>query len=195
VGTLGLIGAIDRFKPAYGGNFLAFAVPTITGEIRRYFRDRAWAMRVPRRVKDLHGPLGAAVGRLSQDLGRAPRPSELAADLDVSLEDVIEALAAQNAYQNESLDKIGSVDGMPLAERVGALDVDLDAVEHKQVVSGLLETLPERERTIIMLRFFGNQTQSQIAQVIGVSQMHVSRLLDRTLKQLRVQLGAGDGTV
>ena len=184
-GTVGLIGAIDRFDPHRGLDFLSFAVPTITGEIRRHFRDRTWAMRVPRRLKDIQSTINAATGPLTQELGRAPRPSEIAARLGVPVEDVLEGLAAQNAYRNDSLDEMTEAGDAPLARSVGAVDHDLAGVEDRETLGPLINELPERERRILIMRFFGNRTQSQIAEVIGVSQMHISRLLDRTLKELR----------
>jgi len=187
-GTIGLIGAVDRFDPGRGIDFLSFAVPTITGEIRRHFRDHTWAMRVPRRLKDIQATLSSVVGPLSQELGRAPRPSEIAHRLGIPVEDVIEGLDAQNAYRNNSLDEPGATGQIALADRMGALDAALDEVECREVLAPLLDSLPERDRTIILLRFFGNQTQTQIAEAVGISQMHVSRLLDRILSTLRRQL-------
>ncbi|HEY0812634.1 MAG TPA: SigB/SigF/SigG family RNA polymerase sigma factor [Pseudonocardia sp.] len=187
-GTLGLIGAVDRFDPERGLDFLSFAVPTITGEIRRHFRDHTWAMRVPRRLKDIQAAITSTVAALSQELDRAPRPSEIAARLDVPLEDVLDGLAAQHAYRNDSLDEVGHSGEPPLAERVGLPDPGIEGVEIHETLTPLLEALPERERTILVLRFFGNRSQSQIAQIVGVSQMHVSRLLARTLNDLRAEL-------
>jgi RNA polymerase sigma-B factor len=187
-GTLGLIGAVDRFDPGRGLNFLSFAVPTITGEIRRHFRDRTWPMRVPRRLKDIQATMSAVVGPLSQELGRAPRPTEIAARLNLPVEDVIDGLIAHQAYRNDSLDGANPTGGSSLAERVAVLDPGLDRVEYRESLAPLIAALPDRERTILTLRFFGNRTQSQIAEVVGVSQMHVSRLLNRTLEELRAQL-------
>jgi len=187
-GTLGLIGAVDRFDPGRGLDFLSFAVPTITGQIRKHFRDHTWAMRVPRRLKDIQSRMTGAVSALSQELGRAPRPSEIAARLGVPVEDVLDGLAARMAYRNDSLDSVGHPGDAPLMVGVGDLDAALANVEDRESLIPLLDALPERERLIVVLRFFGNRTQSQIAEVIGVSQMHVSRLLDRTLKQLRERL-------
>lgn len=185
-GMVGLIGAVDRFDPERGVDFLSFAVPTITGEIRKHFRDHTWAMRVPRRLKDVQATISAATASLMQELGRAPRPSEIAARLDMPVEDVLEGLSAQQAYRNDSLDELSQAGYPPLSGNVGAVDGDLQGVEDRETLVPLLNALPERERLILVLRFFGNHTQSQIAEVVGVSQMHVSRLLDRTLKELRV---------
>jgi RNA polymerase sigma-B factor len=191
VATVGLINAVDRFEPDRGTDFLSYAVPTITGEVRRHFRDQAWAMRVPRRLKDLHVAIGAAVSELSQRLGRAPRPSEIAAHLKCSTEEVLEGLEAASAYRSASLDEVLTDDeasGHTTADALGEADNALDQVEYREAVRPLLASLPERERTILLLRFFGNLTQTQIAERIGISQMHVSRLLARTLAQLRQDL-------
>jgi RNA polymerase sigma-B factor len=189
-GTIGLIGAVDRFDPGRGLDFLSFAVPTITGEIRRHFRDRTWAMRVPRRLKDIQVAMSRVVDPLSQELGRAPRPTEIARRLGLPLEDVLEGLSARQAYRNDSLDRATGSGDEPLADQLGDLDHGIEGVEYREALAPLLAALSDRERTILILRFFGNRTQSQIAEVIGVSQMQVSRLLDRTLQRLRHQLDA-----
>jgi RNA polymerase sigma-B factor len=192
VANLGLINAVDRFDPDRGTNFLAFAVPTITGELRRYFRDATWAVRVPRRIKELHASVNAASGALSQRLGRAPRPSELADELDLPIGDVYEGLQAGFAYRCDSLDEPDG-DGDPTSRaegHIGVLDEELAAVEDREALSPALAKLPEREAAIIAMRFFGNMTQSQIAQRVGVSQMHVSRLLAGALRTLRAELSA-----
>ncbi len=191
-GTVGLIGAVDRFDPHRGLDFLSFAVPTITGEIRKHFRDHTWAMRVPRRLKDIQSRMSNAIGPLSQELGRAPRPSEIAKRLGVPVEGVLEGLAARQAYRNDSLDEVTHPGDAPRAQGIGDIDAAIENIENRESLAPLLAALPDRERLILVLRFFGNRTQSQIAETIGVSQMHVSRLLDRTLKQLRERL-TGDG--
>lgn len=187
-GTIGLLGAVDRFDPAHGSDFLSYAVPTITGEIRRHFRDRTWAMRVPRRLKDLQSTIAGAVGPLSQELGRAPRPSEIAARLGLDVDEVLEGLDAQQAYRNTSLDELVAGADTPLTDTLGSVDKELEKVEYRESLAPLLEELPERERTILLLRFFGNMTQTQIADRVGVSQMHVSRLLAQTLARLRERM-------
>lgn len=187
-GTVGLINAVDRFAPDRGVDFLSYAVPTITGEVRRHFRDRTWAMRVPRRLKEMQSAINSAVGPLSQELGRAPKPSEIAERLGMATEEVLEGLDAQHAYRGPSLDELVSGADTPLADTLGVADAELDKVEYRQTLGPLLDELPERERTILVLRFFGNKTQTQIADEIGISQMHVSRLLARTLAQLRDRL-------
>jgi len=190
VATVGLINAVDRFEPDRGSDFFSFAVPTISGEVRRHFRDQGWSMRVPRRLKDLHVSLNAAVAELSQSLGRAPRPSELADKLGLPTNEVLEGLAAGQAYRGSSLDEIlsGDQSGTTLGDLLGEADAELERVDYQQSLQPLLAELPERERSIVMLRFFGNLTQTQIADRVGVSQMHVSRLLAQTLARLRDRL-------
>jgi RNA polymerase sigma-B factor len=187
VATLGLINAVDRFQPDRGTDFLSFAVPTVMGEVRRHFRDASWSMHVPRRLKELNLAINAASAELSQRLGRAPTPSELARHLDLSQEQVYEGLEAGNAYHSMSLDEALSADADSdaLGETLGETDAALDGVEDYESLRPLIEQLPERERTILTLRFFRHMTQTQIADRIGISQMHVSRLLARTLEQLR----------
>jgi RNA polymerase sigma-B factor len=184
-GTVGLLNAVDRFDPERGIDFLSYAVPTITGEVRRHFRDRTWSMRVPRRLKDLQSSINGAVGPLSQELGRAPRPSEIAARLGIATEEVVEGLDAQQAYRSTSLDELVAGADTALTDTLGEADAELDKVEYRQTLAPLLDELPERERTILVLRFFGNMTQTQIADRVGISQMHVSRLLAQTVAQLR----------
>ncbi|MBM7775639.1 RNA polymerase sigma-B factor [Actinokineospora baliensis] len=191
VATVGLIHAVDRFDPTRGIDFLSFAVPTIMGEVRRYFRDTAWSVRVPRRLKELHLTITAAGNELSQRLGRAPTPSEIATHLGMSREEVYEGLEAGQVYQSVSLDEAlssGDPDSDPLADTLGEDDAALLGIEDHESLRPLIERLPERERRILMLRFFRNMTQTQIAEKIGVSQMHVSRLLTRTLETLRAGL-------
>ncbi|HEY0639974.1 MAG TPA: SigB/SigF/SigG family RNA polymerase sigma factor [Pseudonocardiaceae bacterium] len=193
VATIGLLQALDRFDPERGTDFLSFAVPTITGEVRRHFRDHGWATRVPRRLKELHLALAAAMGELSQRLGRAPTARELAAHLSLSLDEVAEGLAAAQGYRSRSLDGMTDDEHSAAPESLGALgqlDPDLEQLEDREALSQLLAELPPRERTIIVLRFFGNQSQTQIATALGISQMHVSRLLSRTLATLRDKLDA-----
>jgi RNA polymerase sigma-B factor len=191
VATLGLINAVDRYDPDRGTDFLSYAVPTITGEVRRHFRDQAWSMRVPRRLKDLNVTLSAAMSQMSQTLGRAPNAPELAEHLGISKEEVLEALEASNAYRSGSLDEmlVDDPDSGKVSDLLGEADAALEQVEYQQTLAPLLEKLPQRERTIIKLRFFGNLTQSQIAEHVGISQMHVSRLLAKTLVQLRGDVG------
>ncbi|MER5862007.1 RNA polymerase sigma factor SigF [Kitasatospora sp. NPDC002040] len=190
VGTIGLIKAIDRFDPERGVEFPTFAMPTVVGEIKRFFRDTSWSVRVPRRLQELRLALTKAGDELSQKLDRSPTVAELAVFLGVTEEDVVEGLAVGNAYTASSLDSTpGEEDGDgPLADRLGYEDLALEGVEYRESLKPLLAKLPPRERRIIMLRFFGNLTQSQIGEEIGISQMHVSRLLTKTLTQLRAGL-------
>jgi RNA polymerase sigma-B factor len=187
VASVGLIHAVDRFEPDRGSDFLSFAVPTITGEVRRYFRDHAWAMRVPRRLKDLHVAIGSATSALSQQHGRAPTASELAKYLNLPREQILEGLEAAGGYRTSSLDSLLDAEGTGAAldEVVGVADAELGRVEYRATLAPLLARLPERECAILKLRFFAGLTQSEIAQQVGLSQMHVSRLLSRTLSWLR----------
>jgi len=190
VATIGLIHAVDRYDPSRGVAFLAYAVPTMMGEVRRYFRDSAWSVRLPRRLSELHLALGRASRELSQQLGTAPTPSQLAEHLGVTVAEVQEGLEAGQSYRAASLDDAGGGDesSAALLDRLGGSDHELELVEHRAVLGPLLAELPERERTILMLRFFEHRTQTQIADRVGLSQMHVSRLLARTVQHLRDRL-------
>jgi RNA polymerase sigma-B factor len=190
VATVGLINAVDRFSPERGSDFFSFAVPTISGEVRRHFRDQGWSMRVPRRLKDLHVSINGVVSELAQQLGRAPKPSEIADRLGVPVADVLEGLEAAEAYRSSSLDEMLSSEqgSATVGELVGEADAELDRVDSRQALRPILAELAPRERTIVLLRFFGNMTQTQIADRVGISQMHVSRLLAQTLDRLRDRL-------
>ncbi len=193
VGTIGLIKAIDRFDCERGVEFPTFAMPTVVGEIKRFFRDTSWSVRVPRRLQELRLALTKASDELSQTLDRSPTVPELATCLGVSEEDVVDGLAVGNAYTASSLDTPATEDDGSegsLADRLGYEDSALEGVEYRESLKPLLAGLPARERQIIMLRFFGNMTQSQIGERVGISQMHVSRLLTRTLTRLREGLTA-----
>ena len=187
VATIGLIKSIDRFDLERGVEFSTYATPTIVGEIKRHFRDKGWAVRVPRRLQELKLSLTKAIGDLAQREGRAPTVSELAAHLQMSEEEVLEGLESANAYSTVSLDApdSGDEDAPAVADSLGMVDDALEGVEYRESLKPLLEQLPPREKKILLLRFFGNMTQSQIAAELGISQMHVSRLLARTLTQLR----------
>ena len=189
VGTIGLIKAIDRFDPERG-SFLAFAIPTIAGEIKRFFRDTSWWVRVPRRLRDRRLELVRTTDDLTQRLGRAPTTGELADHLRLDEEEVIEGLDACAAYSTSSLDaaQFGDEERRPSRDLLGAEDSDLDLVEYRQDLEPALGELPAREREIVLLRFYGNMTQAQIGELVGISQMHVSRLLTRSLEQLRTRL-------
>jgi RNA polymerase sigma-B factor len=194
VATVGLINAVDRFEPDRGSDFFSFAVPTITGEVRRYFRDHGWSTRVPRRLKDLHIAIRSTLADLSQQLGRAPRPSEIADRLGLPVSEVIEGLQAGEAYRSSSLDEmLGSGEGKAtLGEFIGGLDGELALIDDREALRPLLAQLPPRERTIIALRFFRQLTQTQIAEQVGISQMHVSRVLRQTLAYLQEQMAGLD---
>ncbi|MFP8940555.1 RNA polymerase sigma factor SigF [Streptomyces fenghuangensis] len=189
VATIGLIKSVDRFDPERGVEFSTYATPTVVGEIKRHFRDKGWAVRVPRRLQELRLSLTTATAELSQQHGRAPTVHELAERLSISEEEVLEGLESANAYSTLSLDVPDTDDESPaVADTLGAEDDALEGVEYRESLKPLLEELPPREKKILLLRFFGNMTQSQIAQEVGISQMHVSRLLARTLAQLRDRL-------
>ena len=189
VATLGLINAVDRFDPERGVDFLSYAVPTIMGEVRRHFRDTGWAVRMPRRLQELHLSVSSAISSLSQELGRAPTPSELATHIGISKDDVYKGLEAGNAYRSASLDELlTDTDEIPLGDAIGERDAELAEVENREAIRPLLDELDERERKILLMRFFRSMTQTQIAEQIGISQMHVSRLLARTLSWLRNRL-------
>ena len=190
VGSVGLLKAIDRFSLEREVAFSTYATPTIVGEIKRHFRDRGWSVRVPRRLQELSLKLGKATSRLNQELGRAPTVAELAEELGVSEDEALEAYEASLAYSTGSLDaKVGTPDGdgATLGELLGGEDERLDQLEHFASVAPSVAELPERERQILYLRFFRGLTQSQIANEVGISQMHVSRLLARTLAFLRAR--------
>ncbi|WP_432560766.1 RNA polymerase sigma factor SigF [Kineococcus sp. SYSU DK003] len=186
VATIGLLKALDRFDPQRGVPFGAYAVPTMLGEIKRHFRDRGWAMRVPRRVQEAGRQLSDARESLTQQLGRAPTVAELAERTGRHPDDVVEVLESANAYSTLPLDT-GSPTS-PVAS-LGAEDEALENVENREALRPLLASLPARERRILALRFVRGMSQSQIAAEVGISQMHVSRLLSRTLAQLREGLG------
>ena len=187
VATLGLLNAVDRFDPERGLEFSTYATPTIVGELKRHFRDKGWAIRVPRRVQELHLLLGKVVSTLSQELGRSPTIGEIARGARVSEEEVLEAIEAGHAYRFASLDTpVGTDDeSQPLTTQLGGDDQAMLATEHRVALSPLIAKLPRREQLILHLRFFEGMTQSEIARRLGISQMHVSRLLARSLTELR----------
>jgi RNA polymerase sigma-B factor len=191
VARLGLVNAVKRFDVSAGSGFLSFAVPTIMGEVRRHFRDHGWSVRVPRRLKELSMQITTARAELSQKLNRAPTASELAAHIGAAREEVVEALIAANAYTTQSTDgppmRGDDDDDASLSSTLGGVDANLDKVLDVVTLRPMLAALPDRERTILLLRFFENMTQTQIAERLGISQMHVSRLLSRTLTTLRRQ--------
>jgi RNA polymerase sigma-B factor len=189
VARLGLLNAVERYDVQTGSDFVAFAVPTIMGEVRRHFRDNSWSVKVPRRLKELHLQLGAATAELSQRLGRAPTATELSAELEMDRDEVVEGLIAGSSYNTLSIDSGGSEEDAPaIVDSLGETDLNLEQIENREALRPLIAALPERERTVLMLRFFGSLTQTQIAERVGISQMHVSRLLARSLARLREQL-------
>lgn len=188
-GTIGLIKAVEGFDPDLGFEFSAYATKTILGELKRHFRDKGWSVRAPRRVQELYLSLGNTVGDLSQRLGRSPTVREIAAESGVSEEEVLEALEAGHAYRSASLDSPGP-EGDTLGSRLGRLEDEYEKAEDRAVLLPHLSSLPERERLILKLRFVDDLTQSEIAQRIGISQMHVSRLLTRSLAALHAAYAA-----
>jgi len=191
VGTIGLIKSIDRFDSDRGVEFSTYATPTIIGEIKRYFRDKGWAIRVPRRLQELRMQIGSATAELTQSLGRSPTPRELAEAIGCTVEEIVEGIESSNAYSTLSLDASDDGDDGGAATMLDAIGIDDEGLEHVEIresIKPLLDRLEPREKKILLLRFFKNMTQSQIAEEIGVSQMHVSRLLNRTLEQLRISL-------
>lgn len=194
VGTIGLIKSVDRFDTERGVEFSTYATPTIIGEIKRYFRDKGWAIRVPRRLQELRMQIGTATAELTQDLGRSPTASELAAHIGCTVEEIVEGIESSNAYSTLSLDATDDSDdgAASMLDALGELDAGMEHVEIRESIKPLLDQLDAREKKILLLRFFKNMTQSQIAEEIGVSQMHVSRLLNRTLEQLRSSLQAAE---
>ncbi len=186
VGTIGLLKSIDRFETERGVEFSTYATPTIIGEIKRYFRDKGWAIRVPRRLQELRMQITSATAELTQSLGRSPTARELAGAIGCSVEEIVEGLESSHAYATLSLDASDDHDeGGSMLDVIGVDDDNLEHVEIRESLKPLLEGLEPREKRILLLRFFKNMTQSQIAEEIGISQMHVSRLLTRTLAQLR----------
>jgi RNA polymerase sigma-B factor len=193
VALVGLLKAVERFDPGRGFQFSTFATPTILGELKRHFRDHGWAVRVPRSVQDLHLELGRIVAALGQERGRSPTPAEVAERAGVSEEEVLEAMEAGSLYRLSSLDQPASPDdkeASALAARLGDHDPGFEQIEHRAELDELLGTLSDRERQIVELRFFESMTQSEIAERVGISQMHVSRLLARSLELLRAETTA-----
>ncbi|CAN5567772.1 N/A [soil metagenome] len=188
VASLGLVKAVERFDPERGLEFSTFATPTIVGELKRHFRDKGWAVRVPRRVQELHVEINSLVNELTQQLGRSPTVSELAGHARTSEEEVLEAMEAGQAYRSTSIDaprRGDEDDGRDLANQLGDIDTNMFDAENRMLISRLIQSLPSREQLMVHLRFFEGMTQSQIAERLGISQMHVSRLLSKSLRILR----------
>jgi RNA polymerase sigma-B factor len=191
VATVGLIKAVDGFDFSRGEDLVSYAVPTMIGEIKRHFRDRGWSMRVPRRLQELRIEISNTVTRLTQELRRVPTVADIAAELNLDEESVIEGLGVSDAYAPLSL-HTPSAEGATttLADSIGGIDTRFEAVEDREALRPALASLSPRDQRILVLRFFGYQTQTQIAEEIGVSQMHVSRLLARALATLRERMKA-----
>jgi len=194
IAMVGLLKSVDGYDASRGANFNAYAVPTVRGEIRRYFRDKGWRIRVPRRLQEIGRELTTAREELSHRYGHSPTIQEIAEHLNIEQEDVLEALEASQLYRPDSLSTpLRGADGDSdeiVADRLGGPDADLELVENRESLRPLLAALPERQRRILALRFYGNQTQAQIAASVGLSQMHVSRLLADALHRLRAGLVA-----
>ena len=189
VAYVGLVKAVNGFDLDHERDFLSYAVPTVSGEVKRYFRDFGWTVRPPRRVQELQGQIAKASNDLSQRLGRSPRPSEVAAELDVEVDAVIEALAADGCFTPSSLDvPVGEDGSATLGQLVRDEQEDFGGAEARVMLAPAVRRLGERDRRILELRFFRGWTQEQIASDIGVTQMQVSRLLSRILQELRNEL-------
>ena len=187
VASMGLLKAVDRFDPARGTAFSSFAVPTIAGELKRYFRDKRWSVRVPRDLQELAMRVDRATNRLVQELGRAPTAAEIAQDVGVSIEQVLEAREAAAAYRAESLDRSfdDDQDGTRVVDRLGGDDPGYRQAESSATVESMMSILSDREREILRLRFVEDLTQSEIGDRVGLSQMHISRLLRQAVARLR----------
>jgi RNA polymerase sigma-B factor len=194
VAVLGLIKAVDRFDAGRGVDFAGFAIPTIIGELKRHFRDKTWSVRVPRRLQELRLAITGANSTLSNTLGRSPTVADIAAHLGISEDEVIEGLEGARAYNSTSLSTPISEGGTELGETLGGEDTGYEIAELRIALGPAMASLDEREQKIVSLRFYGNLTQQQIAEQIGISQMHVSRLLTKALAKLRNQLGTGEQT-
>jgi RNA polymerase sigma-B factor len=192
VASLGLIKAIDRFQVSHGNEFSSYAVPTILGELRRYFRDTGWALHLPRGIQERAMAVSAAIERLSADLGASPTAELIALDLGLTVEEVLEAMVAAEAHNTVSLDApayVGNDDSASIADSVGAEEPAFEFVEDRHAVAHAFKQLPSRERSILRLRFEDDLSQSQIADRLGISQMHVSRLIRRSLDRMRILVG------
>jgi RNA polymerase sigma-B factor len=189
---MALVKAIERYRPGSGSSFKAYAVPTIIGELRRHFRDTGWALHIPRSLQERARRLGVALNELSARLGRSPSISELAEWTGLLREQVIEGLDVRMAYDTSPLDAPGNGDDEGWAGRLGVEDAALESVEYHAVLERTMRALPERERLLVHMRFEEDLSQSEIARRVGVSQMHVSRLLRRAVERLRAAAAADD---
>ena len=195
VGMIGLVNAVDRFEPDRGTKFSTYATPTVVGEIKRYFRDRAWNLKVPRWLQELNLQVVKANDQLSQRLGRSPSVSEIAEHVGCSEEEALDAMELGNAYETVSLDSQLALEGdtapLTLNDSIGVEDLGLEQIEHYDDLKLALESLDSREKMIIYLRFFQDLSQTEVANRLNISQMHVSRLQHRALQRLREMLAEG----
>jgi len=193
VGLLGVLKAVERFDPEHGTSFVSFALPTVLGELRRHFRDATWAVRVPRRLKDLHVEVGATIDFLNTENGRPPTPDQIAEHLGITVEEVLEALDAGAAYRSTPLNVSGERgdDDEPMGVLLGQDDAGLASADERVMLRDAIAQLPPRERRILQLRFSEGLSQSEIAEHVGVSQVHVSRLLRKSIRMLQEHLGHG----
>ena len=190
VGTIGLIKAIDRFDPSRGLEFTTYATPTITGEIKRHFRDKGWSVRVPRRLQELSTKVTHATDELTTTLQRSPSVSEIADHLGVSVDDVLEAMESSSAYNSVPLEGGGEDDDAPsVIDQYATEDSELSATDNRMLLEGIIEDFSSREKDVIRLRFEEGLTQSEIAQKLGISQVQVSRLLRKTLARIHDKIG------
>ncbi len=190
VGAIGLIKAIDRYELEREVALTTYATPNVVGEIKRHFRDKGWAIRVPRALQELNGKMGPTIERLTSRLGRSPSIAEIAAEFETSPEQVLEALEAGSAYSPQSLSAGPGVDGdLDPMETIGSLDEEYERTDDRTSLEPALAGLPRREQDILRMRFEEGLTQTQIADEVGISQMHVSRLIRRSLDRMRDQLG------
>jgi len=194
VASLGLVKAVERFDHGRGLEFTTFATPTIVGELKRHFRDKGWAVRVPRRVQELHLRVTRVIDDLATEFGRSPTVQEIAQRAGTTEDEVIEAIDAGSAYRSASLDAGRSDDDESpgLLGQLGEIDPELARAERRAALGPLISALPEREQVMLYLRFYEGLTQSEIAKRLGISQMHVSRLLSRSLQQLRELAETGE---
>jgi RNA polymerase sigma-B factor len=190
VGSIALIKAVDRFDPDRGVEFTTYATGTVIGELKRHFRDKGWAVRAPRRIQELYLELGHTIDALSQELGRPPTVPELADTIGVSQDAILEAIEAGQGYRSSSIDAPGQRDET-LADRLGSDDAGVAVVDERSVLAPALAALPERQQEVVRLRFVDGLTQSEIASRVGISQMHVSRLLAQSLARIRENLAEG----
>jgi RNA polymerase sigma-B factor len=196
VASLGLVKALDRFDPDRGVAFSSYAVPTILGELKRHFRDRGWSVRVPRDLQERIARVERAIAELPGQLGRAPSVNEIADRLEIDPEEVLEAMEAGQAHHAMSLDAQAQTEegeGIPLTDRLGGSDPGFAAVEYGATITDVLDTLSERDRMVLHLRFIEDMTQTEIAERVGVSQMHVSRILRSAVHQLRGEVEKAQG--